>query len=227
MVKTRYLGLAGLIARLMPTFSAVEEVGGGNSAIAAAGTGAEAGAATTTTAAGAGVGAADVDALITAALAKQHAEFVQQLKATTGHDSLQAIKEADMKAKGQLEELVLAKTRETEALKARLNETLITNALIAHAGNAIDPGDVAIFLASQATVDESGHVSVGGKSAADAIKELLAKKPHWAKPQGAGGSGAPAGGGSTAGMARAQFEALSPSARMDFIKKGGKVTENG
>jgi len=136
-------------------------------------------------------------AAMDAALAQQRAEFAAQLKEATGYDSLDALKEADMKAKGQLKELADSKAKESEALKAQLHATLINNAILAHAADAIDPSDVAAFLASKGTVDASGAVVIDGKAPAEAVKELLSKKPHLAKPQGVGGSGAPGASQST------------------------------
>jgi len=68
-----------------------------------------------------------------------------------------------------------------------------------------------------------------GATLADLAKELAASKPYAVRDAGKGGGGKPAG--STGGkpnqitITRAQFDALSQSARAEHSKSGGKVSD--
>ncbi|ASF47003.1 hypothetical protein [Methylovulum psychrotolerans] len=135
--------------------------------------------------------AIDPSAIEQAATAKARAEASAQFKEATGYDSPEAFKEAKLKSEGKLQELADTKTQELEVVKGQYHQTLISNAILSHAADAIDPSDVAALLSGQGKVDTNGVVTIGGKSPADAVKDLLASKPHWAKPQGQPGSGAP------------------------------------
>lgn len=134
----------------------------------------------------------DVQAQINAALAKQQADFAEQLQAATGHSDLKALTEAQLKAQGKLQELADAKTAEAQSYKSRLEQVSISNALLAAAAEAVDPLTVKDLLAGKAKVDEAGNVTIDGQPVADAVKKLLKDKPFLAKAQGDTGSGAPA-----------------------------------
>lgn len=133
----------------------------------------------------------DVQAQINAALAKQQAEFAEQLKAATGHADLKALTDDNLKKQGKLQELADAKAAEAQNYKAKFEQMAIGNALLSASTDAVDPDTIKDLLAGQAQVDEAGNVTINGKSAADAVAELLKAKPFLAKAQGGTGSGAP------------------------------------
>lgn len=135
--------------------------------------------------------AVDVQAAITAALAKQQAEFAEQLKAATGHSDLKALTDDNLKKQGKLQELADAKAAEAQGYKAKYETTMIENALLAASVDAVDPATIKDLLAAKSKVDEAGNVAIDGKPVADAVKQLLTDKPFLAKAQGGTGSGAP------------------------------------
>lgn len=133
----------------------------------------------------------DVQTQINQALASQQAEFSRQLKEATGHDDIKSLTDAQLLAQGKLQELADNKAKESEAYKNKYEATKIENALLSAAAEAIDPALVTELLAGKAVVDADGAVSIGGKSPAEAIKQLFIDKPYLAKAQGVTGSGAP------------------------------------
>lgn len=135
--------------------------------------------------------AVDVQAQIAAALAKQQADFAEQLKAATGHSDLKALADDNLKKQGKLQELADAKAAEAQSYKAKYETTLIDSALLAASLDAVDPATVKDLLAAKAKVDEAGNVAIDGQPVADAVKKLLTDKPFLAKAQGGTGSGAP------------------------------------
>lgn len=137
----------------------------------------------------------DVDAAVQKALATQSAEFAKQLKELTGHDDLKAFQEAQFKSQNRVQELYDAEKAASLQLKAKYEQAQIGNALLAAAGDAVDSETVLALLGGKAEVGADGAVKIGGKPAAEAVKELLEKKPFLAKPAGGAGGGAPANGG--------------------------------
>ncbi len=143
------------------------------------------------TGAGAPAPAIDVKAEVAKALAAQKTEFAEQLKAATGHSDLKALADASLKAQGKLQELADAKAAEAQSYKLKYEATLIDNALLAAATDAVDPTTVKDLLVGKSKVDEAGNVTIDGLSVADKVKQLLTDKPFLAKAQGGTGSGAP------------------------------------
>lgn len=133
----------------------------------------------------------DVQAQINQALAAQQAEFAKQLKAATGHSDLKGLAEAQLRDQGKLQELLDSKSKEADSYKSRFEASAITNAILAAAGEAIDPATVGALLAGKAVCDDNGAVTIDGKPVGDAVKQLLTDKPFLAKAQGGAGSGAP------------------------------------
>lgn len=168
---------------------------------------------------------ADIDKAVQAATANLNTQWAESFKAATGHDTLDAFKTAQAKAKGEERKLLEERDAELAATKTQLAQVQISNALAdaAVAAKAIDPATVVALLAAQGKV-ENGAITVGGKSAADAVAALLKGKPFLAQASGNQGGGTPASGGSApTQLARADFEKLDPSARMKFVKDGGQV----
>jgi hypothetical protein len=137
------------------------------------------------------VSTVDVQAQITAALDKQKAEFATQLEQATGHKDLSALAEAKLKSEGKLQELADNKAAEAASYKTRFEQAQINNQLLSAASEALDSDVVMALLRDKASVDANGNVLVDGKSAKDAVADLLKAKPHLAKATGATGSGAP------------------------------------
>ena len=133
--------------------------------------------------------AIDVQAQITQALAAQQAAHAQELKEATGHESLAALKEQQLKDQGKLQELLDVKAAEALQFKGKYEQTQITNALLTAADNALDAELISALLFNNAVVDGNGVVTIGGKPVKEAVTELLTAKPFLAKPQGGTGSG--------------------------------------
>jgi hypothetical protein len=168
---------------------------------------------------------ADIDKAVQAAVAAQDAKWMEQFKAATGHDSLQAFQEAEAKRKGEEGKLLEQRNAELAQTRAELDGLRIESALLGAASEAIDPNTVVALLRGQAKID-NGAVTVNGKSVAEAVNALLAEKPFLAKPAGGAGGGAPQnGGGGQKSLSRAEFEKLDPAARQQHLKSGGAVTD--
>ena len=130
----------------------------------------------------------DNSADINSAISTERKKF----KDVTGFDSLEAFNENRLKEQGKLQELIDVKSKAAEQYKAKFENSQIKTALLSASADAIDQSDIIGLLAGNAVCDENGNVTINGKSAADAIKQLLTDKPHLARPQGSTGSGAPA-----------------------------------
>lgn len=169
--------------------------------------------------------AVDVQAEVAKALAAQQAEFASQLEQATGHKDIKALTEAQLKAQGKLQELADAKAAEAQTYKEKFESAAISNALLAASAEAVDPATVKDLLAGKAQVDAAGNVTIDGKPAADAVKQLLIDKPFLAKAQGGTGSGAPANGNSVQTKTRAQLAAMDPAAQAAFFKDSGKAID--
>ncbi|TAN50305.1 MAG: hypothetical protein EPN21_09285 [Methylococcaceae bacterium] len=141
--------------------------------------------------------AVDVQAEIQAALAEQKAVIEQQIKEATGHDSLDAL----LAAQRQAQEGAEAKTQEAAMYRTLYEQTSIKAAVLASAGQAINPDMVLTLLSGQAVVSGDGSVSINGQPAKEAVEAFLKANPFMAKPTGGAGSGAPVSGGTMAGYA--------------------------
>jgi hypothetical protein len=162
----------------------------------------------------------DVQAEVQKALAAERAAFQKQLKDATGHDSLDALKESQLKEQGKLQELAEAKTKESEGWRTRFEQTQIKAALLAASTQALDPVTVSDLLTGKAKCDEHGNVTIDGKPVADAVAQLLKDKPFLAKPEGGTGSGAPQ---QTQKPAKTEEAApLSPQQRLIAARQAGK-----
>lgn len=133
----------------------------------------------------------DVQSQINQALQAQQAEFAEQLKAATGHSDIKALTDEQLKHQGKLQELVDSKTAEANGYRAKFEQTQIANALLYASQDAVDSVVISELLAGKAVVDEKGTVTIGGKTASEAVKQLLSDKPFLAKAQGGPGSGTP------------------------------------
>lgn len=167
-------------------------------------------------------GVVDVEAAVRAALATQEQEFKGRFKAATGHESFESFQEAEARRKGEEGQLLEQRTAELTALKTEIERGKIESAIRVAASEAVDPDVVLSLLAAGAKV-EGNAVIVGGKPAAEAVKELLSSKPYLAKPAGPAGSGAgPVLSGGNAKTLE-QFRALDPVAKLEFTRNGGRI----
>lgn len=166
-------------------------------------------------------------------------------------DELTALREKSLKASGDFDTLKEdLQTRFTEketgyktqitSLSSQLEKVAIDKNLLAAAslGDAIDPAQVATLLRGNVKLEEDGSISVmeGDKVRTDGkgenlsleayVGEWLKDNLHMVKGKGGGaGSGGGAGeGGDTKTMTLEAFDAMTPKAKMDFMKDGGKVT---
>lgn len=161
------------------------------------------------------------------------AELQAELKSATGHESIAALKAAQAKVEaerlaeqGRYKELAESAQAQLSATKALLDSERIGRAILSAAAGSVDPETVDALLRGRAQVNDQGAVTIGGKPVATAVAELLAAKPHLAKPAGGQGSGAGgSGSGGARSLSRNAFEALSPEARMTHIRSGGQITE--
>lgn len=169
--------------------------------------------------------AVDVQAEVQKALSAQAAEHARQLKELTGHDSLKAFQEAELKKQGKTQELLDAKSKEADVYRSRFEASAIRAEVLGAASDALDTETVLALLGSKAEVAEDGSVKIGGKPAKDAVADLLKEKPFLAKPSGSAGSGAPANAGGKPSLSRAAFDALDAGAKTTHIKAGGRVTD--
>ncbi|MDO8940898.1 MAG: hypothetical protein Q7U98_17220 [Methylicorpusculum sp.] len=133
----------------------------------------------------------DVQAQINQALQAQQTEFSRSLKEATGHGDIKALTEARLKEQGRLQELADAKAQEAQSYKTRFEQAHVNAALLAASADAVDPALIKDLLAGKALCDDDGNVTIDGKPAAEAVKDLLVNKPFLAKAQGGTGSGAP------------------------------------
>jgi hypothetical protein len=138
--------------------------------------------------------AADVQAQIAAALAKQKAEidagFSASLEQATGHKSLKELEEKRLQDEGKLKEIAENKEKEAEKFRGKFHKSTINAALLAASTDAVDPKTISDLLANKAVCDEDGNVTIDGKPATEAVTALLKERPFLAKPQGIPGSGA-------------------------------------
>jgi len=67
-----------------------------------------------------------------------------------------------------------------------------TKALLEASNEAINPQLIVDLLANKATIDSDGNIVVNGKTAKDAVSDLLRENPCLAKSSGSTGSGAAA-----------------------------------
>ena len=170
-----------------------------------------------------GFSQADIDAAVQRALGEHNRKTAEDFKAATGHDSLDAFREAQAKAKGEEGKLIDQLKAEKADLESRYSRSLIESQILAAARDAIDPADVVALLSGKASVKD-GTVTIDGKSVADAVAEMAKAKAHLFKPAGSAGGGAPAnGGGNKNQLTRAEFDAKSPAERAKFMKEGGTV----
>lgn len=133
----------------------------------------------------------DVQAQIDAALAQQAAGFASQFEQATGHKDLSSFTDAKLKSEGKLQELADSKTAEAAGYRAKFEQQSINNELLTAASDALDADVIMALLGNKAVVDATGKVTVEGKTAKEAVADLLKAKPHLAKASGAAGSGAP------------------------------------
>ncbi|WP_295440970.1 hypothetical protein [uncultured Thiodictyon sp.] len=148
------------------------------------------------------------------------AELATELKAATGLDSIEALKAArDKEAadklaeQGEFKKLAEQAQAELAQVRARFERAQIRNALLSAGAASVDPDVVQALLSGAAKVDAAGAVTIGGKTPAEAVAELLQAKPHLARPVGGQGSGAGGGGAAPAAqtMTMAQLGELRAS----------------
>jgi glycine/D-amino acid oxidase-like deaminating enzyme len=133
----------------------------------------------------------DKSAIEAQAKASARAEFLAEFKASTGYDSPEAFKQAELEKQGKHKEIADNAVAKAAQLESRLKDAAIGSALALASGEAIDPSLVAIALAGKCQCDEQGNVTVDGKPVADVVKAFLADKPYLAKPLGQPGGGSP------------------------------------
>jgi len=125
---------------------------------------------------------------VQAEIQKAHAQWQQELEAATGHKSIDALKEQQLKDKGDLQTLLDNKSLEADTYKTQFQQTQIDNSLLSASTDALDADVVRGLLASKAVVDSAGVVTIDGKSVKDAVADLLKAKPFLAKASGNSGS---------------------------------------
>lgn len=182
MLRFHRFSIPGLLAAICPVaFYADDPAGGGNTPPA-----------TSPATPAATPPAIDVQAEVAKALEAERAAFSAKLKTVTGFDSFDALAEAEAKRKGEEGKLLDQRTAELTAANLRIAGMQVHSALsdAAVAAGAVDPATVVALLASQGKV-EGEAVTVGGKSAKDAVEALLKDKPFLAKPTGHAGGGTP------------------------------------
>jgi len=156
---------------------------------------------------------------VQAEIAKAKAEWQQELESATGHKSLDALKEQQLKDKGDLQTLLDNKSKEADSYKDQYQSSLIHNALLSASADAVDPEIVNGLLAAKATVDSNGNVIINGKPAKEAVAELLKAKPFLAKASSNVGSGAQQ---STFTPPPSSTANLSPVERLNLARSQGK-----
>ena len=127
------------------------------------------------------------------------AQFAAQLKAATGHESIddlraerEAAEAARLAEQGQFKALAEKAQAEAASYRQRFEAQAVQSAILAAAAEAIDPATVMELLAGKAKVAESGAVSIAGRPAAEAVAALLKDKPVLAQAAPGEGSGSPA-----------------------------------
>jgi hypothetical protein len=143
-----------------------------------------------------GFSQADLDAAVQKALAARDMQHAEQFKAATGHDSLQALQEAEAKRKGEEGKLLEQRNAELSQARTELDRLRIEGAILSAAGEAVKPDLLVSLLSGNAKVD-NGTVTINGKPPAEAVKAYLAENPFLAKAAGGSGGGTPQGGGGT------------------------------
>lgn len=134
--------------------------------------------------------------------AELQAEFAAALKATTGHGSLEALAAAQEAAEakklaeqGEYKQLAEKAEAQLAEIKAAYRAERVRSAILGAASESVDPEVVHALLASGAEVGSDGLVLIGGKSAGEAVADLLEAKPYLAKAAPSQGSGAGGAGG--------------------------------
>jgi hypothetical protein len=158
------------------------------------------------------------------------AELAAELKAATGHESIAAIKAAaeqaaaeKLAAEGRYKELAENAQRERDTIRAAYHGAQIRAALSAASAESLDPELVHTLLAAGAQVGQDGAVTVGGKSAADAVADLLKAKPFLAKPVGHSGSGGGSAGAAAVTVATMSFVQLAEMKSKDAAAYAAEI----
>jgi len=180
--------------------------------------------------------------------AKEQLSRFDGIDPTEYEEALKAKREAEearLKAEGDFESLLESKTAELKTIISQKDEQLasvtklrekeqidgsLISALSKH--NAHSPDELAILLRDKVGLDDSGAFVRDGDSAMvkdgkrvsvdEFVKSWLDDRPQYIKA-GVGGTGSTGGKQGTSGkvITRAQFEALSPAARMEHIRVNG------
>ncbi len=145
----------------------------------------------------------------------------KRLKALFGVESLDELEEAQLKKKGEFEELFQKEKERAEKWKRRFEETLLRSSITAAAAaaGAIDPDIVLGLLKDEARVTDEGKVLVGDSPVEKAIEALLEKKPYLKKASGK------EGGGASAGQAGQGSEKERLMSEYEEAKKQGNVSK--
>jgi|APLak6261659701_1056019.scaffolds.fasta_scaffold00478_3 hypothetical protein len=155
---------------------------------------------------------------VNAEIAKAQAQWQKDLEAATGHKSLDALKEQQLKDKGDLQALLDSKSQEADGYKNKFQSTLVHTALLSASADALDSEVIHDLLANKAAVDSDGNVTVDGKPVKEAVANLLKAKPFLAKASGNTGSGTQQTGITSPPSNTAN---LSPVERMNLARSQG------
>ena len=166
-------------------------------------------------------------------------------------EELAALKEKDLKAAGDFETLKedlttrfsekeKGYTDQISSLSSRLEKEAIDKNLLAAASSldAIDPAQVSSLLRGNVKLEADGTISVmkGDKVRTDGhgenltlaayVDEWLKDNLHMVKGKGGGGGSGGGSGGEGDGktMTLADFNALDPRGKANYMKEGGKVS---
>jgi hypothetical protein len=143
---------------------------------------------------------ADLDKAAEAAAAKARADaqadFARTFKETTGAESPEAYKAAQLEAEGkhkEAAELANAKAAKSDArVKELLGQSAVTT--VAAELKAIAPADVYSLVKGRVEVDDSEKVTIGGQDPKTFIEAYLKEKPYLVSSSGKTGSGSQPGG---------------------------------
>ena len=166
---------------------------------------------------------ADLDKAVEAAAAKARAEasaeFKKTFKETTGAESPEAYKDAQLKSQGKYQEAAEASEAKAAKYDARVKELLGKTAVAEAAAGlkAVDPADVYALVQGKVEVDESEKVTIGGKEPKAFLEDLFKDKPYLVKSSGRTGSGSGPGGGG----------AGKPPSKLSLAEKTALIKEIG
>lgn len=122
------------------------------------------------------------------AFMQAQSDFAGQLKAATGHDSLEAFNKAKLEQEGNFKALAETAQAEAAKTKAELQQERVRNAILSHAGDVHNADAFCTLVNGLVAVDDKGAMTFYGKPLAEGLTEYKKANAWLMKPTGNEGS---------------------------------------